>query len=122
MECVYKCSDVAERIKFEFDKRGLKPSPTMREIGLGENSLRNFKTSMPSAGSLAMIADYLNVSVDYLLGRQQAVPAVAPADDVSRLVAIYKKLSPEKQEFLMKQAEMYLDAEDNKKAANSDLV
>lgn len=122
MKSYYKSSEVALRIKIELDKRGLKPSPTMRGIGLGENTLHNFKTSMPKADTLAMIADFLDVSVDYLLGRQQAVPAIAPADDVSRLVAIYKKLSPEKQEFLIKQAEMYLDAEDNQKVANSELV
>lgn len=122
MKSYYKSSEVALRIKIELDKRGLKPSPTMREIGLGENTLHNFKNSMPKADTLAMIADYLNVSVDYLLGRHQAVPAIAPADDVSRLVTIYKKLSPEKQEFLMKQAEMYLDSEDNQKVANSELV
>lgn len=31
--------------------------------------MSNMKTSMPRADNLAKIADYLGVSVDYLLGR-----------------------------------------------------
>lgn len=122
MKSGYMCTDVYMRVKTEIEKQGMKLSPACTEMGLSKNAIANFRVSMPKADTLAMIADYLNVSVDYLLGRSQAVPAVAPADDVSRLVAIYKKLSPEKQEFLMKQAEMYLDAEDNQKVANSELV
>ena len=122
MKSGYMCTDVYMRVKAEIEKQGMKLSPACTEMGLSKNAIANFRVSMPKADTLAMIADYLNVSVDYLLGRRQAVPAVAPADDVSRLVAIYKKLSPEKQEFLMKQAEMYLDAEDNQKVANSELV
>ena len=39
------------------------------DLGLGQNSMSNFKTSMPKADTIARIADYLNCSVDYLLGR-----------------------------------------------------
>lgn len=122
MKSGYMCTDVYMRVKNEIEKQGMKLSPACTEMGLSKNAIANFRVSMPKADTLAMIADFLDVSVDYLLGRHQAVTAVAPADDVSRLVAIYKKLSPEKQEFLMKQAEMYLDAENDKKVANSDLV
>lgn len=39
------------------------------EIGIGKNTMANLKTSMPKADTLAKIADYLDCSVDYLLGR-----------------------------------------------------
>lgn len=39
------------------------------DVGLGFNTMSNMKTSMPRADNLAKIADYLGVSVDYLLGR-----------------------------------------------------
>ena len=38
-------------------------------IGISDRTLDNYKTSMPNADKLAKIADYLDCSVDYLLGR-----------------------------------------------------
>ena len=39
------------------------------DVGLGFNTMANMKSSMPKADNLARIADYLDCSVDYLLGR-----------------------------------------------------
>jgi hypothetical protein len=39
------------------------------DVNLGLNTMSNMKSSMPKADNLAKIADYLNCSVDYLLGR-----------------------------------------------------
>ena len=41
----------------------------LADVGLGYNTMANMKTSMPKADNLAKIADYLECSVDYLLGR-----------------------------------------------------
>ena len=41
----------------------------LEDVGLGFNTMSNMKSSMPKADNLAKIADYLEVSVDYLLGR-----------------------------------------------------
>lgn len=41
----------------------------LEDVGLGFNTMSNMKNSMPKADNLAKIADYLDVSVDYLLGR-----------------------------------------------------
>lgn len=38
-------------------------------VNLSTATFSNFRTSMPKADTLAKIADYLDVSVDYLLGR-----------------------------------------------------
>ena len=114
MKNVYVCYEVAERISRELDKRDLKPTPTMKKIGLGENTLRNFKTSMPKADTLARIADYLNVSVDYLLGRDHpAVPASAPAmdADTARMMLLFSQLSEKSRELLLHNAEMLAEIE-----------
>lgn len=64
------------------------------ELGLGKNTLSNFKTSMPKADNLAKIADYLGVSVDYLLGREKPeMPEVDPTTKV--LIEHFNKLSPQ---------------------------
>lgn len=62
------------------------------ELGLGKNTLSNFKTSMPKADNLAKIADYLGVSVDYLLGREEVKEeSIDPMTQI--LIAHFSKLS-----------------------------
>lgn len=40
-----------------------------RKLGMGRNSLYRWKTQTPSSDTLQKVADYFNVSIDYLLGR-----------------------------------------------------
>lgn len=44
-------------------------SEVSTELGLGENSFYRFKNQRPNSATLEKIADYFDVSVDYLLGR-----------------------------------------------------
>ena len=49
---------------------GKKPNPVGKEIGVSSAAIANWKTgSIPNGETLMKIADYFNVSVDYLLGR-----------------------------------------------------
>lgn len=41
----------------------------LADAGLGYNTMTTYRTSMPKADNLAKIADCLDCSVDYLLGR-----------------------------------------------------
>lgn len=66
---MYFSNDIAEKIKKFAKRQHIAISTMLEEIGLGRNTMTNFKTSMPKADNLAKIADYLNCSVDYLLGR-----------------------------------------------------
>lgn len=43
-----------------------------RECGLGNATIKKWNASTPSGDRLAKVADYFGVSVDYLLGREQA--------------------------------------------------
>lgn len=51
--------------------RGTKPNPVAKEIGISSGILTKWKTQnvLPNGETLKKIADYLNCSVDYLLGR-----------------------------------------------------
>jgi transcriptional regulator with XRE-family HTH domain len=114
VKSVYKCDDVLKRIEFELAKIGKKPSPAGIEMGLSKNSIANFKNSMPKADTLAIVADYLNVSVDYLLGRDHpAVPASAPAmdADTARMIMLFSQLSEKSRELLLHNAEMLAEIE-----------
>lgn len=69
MQNEYISSEIAERIKLIAKSKGLTVSTVLKEVNLGRNTMANFKTSMPRADNLAKIADYLDCSTDYLLGR-----------------------------------------------------
>ena len=69
MQNEYISSEIAERIKLIAKSKGLTVSTVLKEVNLGRNTMANFKTSMPKADNLANIADYLDCSIDYLMGR-----------------------------------------------------
>ena len=50
-------------------KQGISLNQLEEKLGLGKNSLYGLKRNQPSAERLQEIADYFNVSTDYLLGR-----------------------------------------------------
>ena len=69
MQNEYISSEIAERIKLIAKSKGLTVSTVLKEVNLGRNTMANFKTSMPKADNLAKITDYLDCSIDYLMGR-----------------------------------------------------
>ena len=69
MQSEYISSEIAARIKLIAKSKGLTITTVLKEVNLGRNTMANFKTSMPKADNLAKIADYLDCSTDYLLGR-----------------------------------------------------
>lgn len=66
---MYISNNIADRIKFAAKAKGIPVKKLLADVSLGFNTMSNMKTSMPKADSLARIADYLECSVDYLLGR-----------------------------------------------------
>lgn len=66
---MYKSSDVADRLRSMAKLRGLSMASVLSDCGLNFNAMTHMKKSMPNAGSLAKLADRLECSVDYLLGR-----------------------------------------------------
>lgn len=63
-----------------------------RQVGLGRGTIRKWDESSPSVDKLKKVADYFNVSTDYLLGREykgtevlnestKDLPALSPKDE-----------------------------------------
>ena len=74
-----------EKIKSLAKKQGISLNTLEDRVGLGKNyiySLKNKKT--PSAEHISKIADYFNVSTDYLLGRTDN-PAIAGSDEFAQV-------------------------------------
>jgi transcriptional regulator with XRE-family HTH domain len=56
-------------------------SAFLKEIGVSTSKVTYWKTAPPKADTLNRIADYFNVSVDYLLGNTTTKKAVTNKDD-----------------------------------------
>ncbi|MGT2793272.1 helix-turn-helix domain-containing protein [Streptococcus pasteurianus] len=69
-----------DRVKELSQKRGISLSKLEETLGLGKNSIYALKRNQPSAERLQEIADYFNVSTDYLLGRTDN-PIIAKSND-----------------------------------------
>ncbi|HFI0736413.1 TPA: helix-turn-helix domain-containing protein [Streptococcus suis] len=58
-----------EKIKELAKKQGKSLGAVEEDLGYGRNTLYKIKNSTPNAERIAEIANYFNVSTDYLLGR-----------------------------------------------------
>ncbi|WP_375708933.1 helix-turn-helix transcriptional regulator [Streptococcus dysgalactiae] len=67
---------VFEKVKELAKKHGISLNTLEDNLGYGRNSLYSLKNKKPNAERLQEIADYFQVSTDYLLGRTDN-PAIA---------------------------------------------
>lgn len=58
-----------EKIKELADKQGISLNMLEENLGFSRNTIYNMKKSTPNVERVSKIADYFNVSTDYLLGR-----------------------------------------------------
>lgn len=70
---------VLEKIKELAQKRGIPLAKLEESLGYSTNYFYTLKTKAPNSERLQEIADYFNVSTDYLLGRTDN-PAIASDD------------------------------------------
>ncbi|WP_346744056.1 helix-turn-helix transcriptional regulator [uncultured Streptococcus sp.] len=71
-----------EKIKELAKKRGKALGQVEEDLGYGRNTLYKIKNSTPNAERIAEIANYFNVSTDYLLGRTDN-PKITTGGDAS---------------------------------------
>ena len=71
-----------EKIKELADKRGISLTKLEEDLGYSRNTLYKLKSQKPNAERISEIADYFNVSTDYLLGRTEN-PHIAKDGDAS---------------------------------------
>ena len=60
-----------EKIKELCQKRGISINSLEETLGYSRNTIYSMKSKKPNAERLQEIADYFNVSTDYLLGRTE---------------------------------------------------
>ena len=71
-----------ERVRELAKKQGLSINQLEDKLNFGKNSLYGLKKSNPNSKIIEKIADYFNVSTDYLLGRTDN-PRIAKDNDNS---------------------------------------
>lgn len=79
-----------EKIKELAKRRGISLQKVSEDLGFSVNYLYTLKEKKPKSDRLQEIADYFNVSTDYLLGRTDN-PAIAtddqtPPDDINEII------------------------------------
>lgn len=74
-------SDILESLLYE---KGITASKMLSDLGLNKSSVLNWKTrgTIPSGSVLQKIADYFNVSVDYLLGNDEMKKPAGVPDEL----------------------------------------
>lgn len=105
---MYNSQDVATKIKELSKSKNITVKQLLEDVGLGFNTMSNMRTSMPKADNLAKIADYLDVSVDYLLGRTDNFHSSDKeqsennlSSDEQKLIDIYNGISDDDKILLM---------------------
>lgn len=72
--------NVLERVKLLADDYGISIPELEKKLGFGNGSVYKWGKSMPSADKLSAIADYFNVTTDYLLGRTEGRQGTIPLE------------------------------------------
>lgn len=100
-------NSVVEKIKLLATKKGESLASLERNLGLANGSISRWKQNTPSADKLQKVADFLGVTVDYLL---------TEGEESLEFFAIQrksKKLSKKDQQRLLKIMEATFDEIDN---------
>lgn len=111
-----------ERVKMLADKRKISIVELEEKLNFSKNSLYAWKKSKPSIDKLNAVADYFNVSTDYLLGRTDD-PNIGVASEKRKLTVEEalasvmssdgKPLTDNDREILSAMIEAYLEKKDN---------
>ena len=101
-----------ERVKELSKKRDKNLKEVAIELGFSENAFYKWKTQSPKAETLEKVAEYFDVSVDYLLGRTDdthfSPSRIKDEDDYEQeLIMMFRKgekeVAPEKRDLYRKQ-------------------
>lgn len=82
--------NVLERIQKLGKKRGISIGFLEEKLGIGRGTIYKWNKSAPNTENLVKVADYFNVSIDYLLGRD---PSLNEEDekDIAKIMDKMKK-------------------------------
>lgn len=90
--------------------KGEKANPVAKKLNISSGTVTMWKNgSVPSGDNLIKIADYFNVTVDYLLGREAPkyeVQNVVLSENEQKIVNLFKQLTDTQQGRIIERAEI----------------
>ena len=102
---MYDTQEIATRIKFCAKNQKIAIKKLLTDCNININAISEFsKGKQMSCINLARIADYLNCSVDYLLGRKVDSETSIP-ENLQELLAVASRLSCDQLKDLLQYAE-----------------
>lgn len=105
---------ISQRIFEELKKQGKKQKDLAVYIGLSTSAVSDWKKkgTNPAAENLSIIADFLNISIEYLLtGKEKSSPTVTLTADEHELLQYFKKLSDKSKGIVLGRAEQLAELE-----------
>ena len=114
-------SEIAKKIKQCAKEHGITVKYLLQQAGVGEKLVSNMSGkngSYPQSDKLVKIADYLNVSVDYLLGisdnpvRASNAPSNLSTNELT-IIELFGSLSDTQQGELIGRAKMMFEQNDS---------
>ena len=91
-----------KRIELLCKERKIKPTTAYIESGVGKNFKSNLSIANPSLGKIILLAEYFNVSREYLLGetvsRVDTEETNSAFPDEQKLLNLYRSLNDEGKE------------------------
>ncbi len=100
--------NIVERIKeLQMKKDGrISLNKLEKELGFGKSTISSWEQKKPASDKLEKLADYFNVSVDYLLGRVDS-PAVPEVPVALSAPQGYDNLTDEQKELIQSLIDKY---------------
>lgn len=77
---------VFDRVKNLADKRGMSIADVEEKVGMGKNAIYKWKKQNAATDKLELVADYFDVSIDYLLGRAEKSKGTEPTKDLDEVL------------------------------------
>ncbi len=99
-----------DRIRVLANAKGMSLPALEAELGFGNGTIVKWDKASPNSEKLLKVADFFNVTVDYLLGREPN-DSEPDDDDIIFLSRNAKKLSPDQRKQLVDMAKLMFKEE-----------
>ena len=99
--------DMKERVQELCKKNSISVSELEKTLGFGNGYISKLGQSTPNTSKIKLIADYFNVSIDYIITGEEKHPIPVPkmTDEYYKLISIYSSLSEPDRNYIMSLAE-----------------
>ena len=92
--------NLKERIKTLCKEKGITVNKLEKTLGFGTGYVAKLENSTPNTAKIQLIADYFNISVDYLMtGEKPEIPGFEP--EHLELIELYSKLKTEQKSAIL---------------------